>query len=123
MPKLALFDMDGTLFDHDGQLRSDLEKLRAPEEKIDFDMLFFGDLRKLSDEHPHIKSRIDLIRNQPGWWLRLPRLRLGWHVYYIAKSVGFCCNSRKAPTVSRWRGRRKYNAFTSTLATTCQSTS
>lgn len=87
--KIALFDMDGTLFDHDLQLRKDMLSISSSNDievyKIDKD-----DLRNLEKTH-WIKNRIDLIRKQPGWWRNLPKFTLGWQIYEIAKEIGFCC--------------------------------
>lgn len=78
--KLGLMDMDNTLFDYEGQLLSDLKKLASPEELS----------KNLLDESiPHFKRRIDLIKNQPGWWKHLPVFKLGWEVYHEAVSIGY----------------------------------
>lgn len=82
MSKVALFDMDGTLFNHDQRLQEEYRLLMSPGEVEPDD---------LHDETiPYVKSRIKLIRQKPGWWRTLPKFDLGWDVYDIAKDIGFC---------------------------------
>jgi hypothetical protein len=90
MPKIALFDMDGTLFDYEGQMKKDLIAIAAPEEEVDAGLIYISDLWKLAKQYPYIEKRVDLIRRQPGWWRNLPRFTLGWNVYHMAVAVGFC---------------------------------
>lgn len=78
MPKLALFDMDGTLFDHDSALRRDLLAISSPSEQKLHNLLHC-DLRSL-ESIPHMQRRIDLIRVQPGWWRELARFSHGWDI-------------------------------------------
>ncbi len=78
---VALFDLDGTLADYDRQMRRDLEAIKAPGEP-DYPLhdrsapKYFG-------------VRLDLIKAQPGWWLSLPRLSLGFHVLQLVEELGF----------------------------------
>jgi len=90
MPKLALFDMDGTLFDYDGQMKKDLIALASYNEFPSTTAIQDGDLWKLTKVHPHLGARIELIRKQPGWWRDLPKFQLGWDVYQVAEDLGFC---------------------------------
>ena len=79
--QIALFDIDGTLADYDGRMRRDLRTLQAPYEPA----------YRLHDRHAprYFDSRRDLIKAQPGWWLSLPTLRLGFDLLRLAQSLGF----------------------------------
>lgn len=80
--KVCMFDMDDTLYDYVGQLRRDLASLQCPtEEPLPANLW--------NDPAPWLKHRMDFIRNQPGWWLNLPRFPLGWHVYAVAVEIGY----------------------------------
>lgn len=81
--KIALIDMDGTLFDYDGQLRRDLTKLMSPQEEIPED---------IHADIPWLAARVDLIKNQPGWWANLPRFELGWDILKLLQMIGFDCH-------------------------------
>lgn len=81
--KIALFDMDGTLFDYEGQLRKDLEAISSPHEPKLPENLHDA------ESFPWIKSRMRLIKSQQGWWKKLPPLALGWDVMSIAQQIGF----------------------------------
>lgn len=100
MPKLCLFDMDGTLFDHDQRVCDDLIRLAAPGEDMKV-LLAQNDLRELLVKYPHLEARFDLIRRQPGWWENLPKYPLGWQIYYKAVAVGFCCHILTKGPVSK----------------------
>ena len=88
MSKIALFDMDGTLFDYELQLRMDIIDISSPFE--DLLEIRDGDLWELAKKHTHIKRRMDLIKSQPGWWRKLPRFRPGWRLLDLAIKIGFC---------------------------------
>lgn len=81
--KIALIDMDGTLFDYEGQLRKDLAALMSPEEKMPDDLW--------DESLTWIKERMNLIKRVPGWWRNLPKFQLGWDVYEEIDEIGFCC--------------------------------
>lgn len=81
---ICLIDMDGTLFDYEGQLHIDLRKLMSPGE-IEPEGLW-------DDTNGYLKARIDLIKSVPGWWRNLPKLKLGWDIYYLAVELGFDCH-------------------------------
>lgn len=83
--KIALFDMDGTLFDYEGQLRKDLAELASPGEEAAAANPWEG------PDQPWLKARINLIKNQPGWWRDLPIFPLGWTIYHSAQKMGFYC--------------------------------
>lgn len=77
-----MFDMDDTLYDYRSTLISDLARLRSPQEPpLPHDLWNGAPL--------WLKRRIDLIRNQPGWWLSLPKLKLGFDLYAVALEIGF----------------------------------
>jgi hypothetical protein len=80
--RICLIDMDDTLYDYAGQLRRDLEALQSPSDPLLPEDLF-------SDPEPWLRRRIDVIRRQPGWWLNLPRLKLGWDIYEVAVQIGY----------------------------------
>lgn len=77
----ALFDLDGTLADHDYAIRRDMFALQAPgEPQIDN----FWDLKKA-----HLIKRMNVIRRQPGWWRKLPKIPLGFTILRMAHRIGF----------------------------------
>jgi 5'-nucleotidase len=81
--KVALFDMDETLFAYTRQLRQDMLKLNAPGEPQ-------YTVKELFDESkPWLKARMDMIKSQPGWWRSLPKLERGWTIYHLAKNIGY----------------------------------
>ncbi|MCK9459525.1 MAG: hypothetical protein M0R80_07795 [Proteobacteria bacterium] len=82
--KIALFDMDQTLFDYEGQLRRDLALLKSPGE---LDPLTLGNL--WDADEPWMKARMDLIKMRPGWWRDLPRLQVNWVVLAMCRKIGF----------------------------------
>jgi hypothetical protein len=90
MPKIALFDMDGTLFDYEGQMERDLIRLASPEEAEITAQIMKGDQWALAKEYPWLEARMDLIKSVPGWWKNLPTYQLGWDVYKWAVDIGFC---------------------------------
>ena len=87
--KIALFDMDGTLFDYEGQLRQDLSKLAWPNEPNYLDLNV--NVLELEHTESYLKARIDLIKSKPGWWRDLPKLNDGWRIFKMAKEIGFHC--------------------------------
>jgi hypothetical protein len=78
---IALFDMDGTLADYDGRITRDLARIQTRGE-ICYSPhdrgapKFFG-------------TRLDLIKNQSGWWVKLPKLKLGFDILRTAMDLGF----------------------------------
>lgn len=87
--RIALFDMDGTLFDHNGSLRKSLLEV-TPEEWHTY-IEECEDLHQFESHGTWAKNLTDLIRKSPGWWRNLPKFQLGWDVYEMAKEIGFCC--------------------------------
>lgn len=86
MSRIALFDMDGTLFDFEGEIRRALADLRSPDEPDPLDRQF----DVLSAAAPaHIRNRIHLIKNQPGFWFGLPKLEAGFALYRQISEAGF----------------------------------
>lgn len=82
--KVALVDMDGTLVDYVGQLERDLAALAAPGEKP-------VSMARLWDEgvSDHLQRRMDIIKQQAGWWRELPDLTFGHHVLHWLREIGF----------------------------------
>lgn len=82
--KVALVDMDGTLVDYVGQAERDLALLATPEESaVDLAQLW-------RDGVPdYIQRRMDLIKQQAGWWRNLPDLELGHNVLGMLTEIGF----------------------------------
>jgi hypothetical protein len=79
-----LWDMDGSLADYEGALIRDLNLLRSPQE-VQVERGNLWDLEKFD----HIRERMHLIKNQPGWWLNLAPILKGFAVFSIAKEIGF----------------------------------
>jgi len=84
MRPVALFDMDGTLADYEWSLTSKLREMMGPDEPS-IDGANLWEMDKL----PHIAARIDAIKNVPGWWRDLPRMRWGFDVFEVACRIGF----------------------------------
>lgn len=83
----ALVDMDGTLFDHDGALRRDMLAIASPQEKEFLKTVTnFHDL----EGQEHYSNRIELIRKQPGWWVNLEKLEIGFTILEMIQDIGFC---------------------------------
>ncbi len=78
---IALFDLDGTLADYNGRMREELNRLKVPDEP---DYPLHG--RSGPVYHG---ARIDLVKTQPGWWLSLPKLTLGFDILDLARELGF----------------------------------
>lgn len=82
--RIALFDLDGSLADYDLALRRDLLSLMSPAE------LELGqrDLWRV-ERHSYIHNRMQMIKNQPGWWLSLPRIEAGFEIVQMAMDIGY----------------------------------
>lgn len=70
---VALLDMDGTLADFDKAIRFDLK-------------MVLGDDKVSEETEERIKG---LIKRQPGWWLKLEPIGLGFTIAEQLKQVGF----------------------------------
>lgn len=77
--KIALFDLDGTLADYDGQLLKDLQRIASEHEPPP--MLYEG--------ISYIEARRHVITSQVGWFLNLPKLKLGWDVLEVVREIGY----------------------------------
>lgn len=82
---VALVDMDNTLCDYSGAMTRDMTPLRSPHEYKQ-DLLAINP--KLPKE-PHLRAREELIRKQPGWWLRLEPLNIGFQILKELKEAKF----------------------------------
>ena len=78
---IALFDLDDTLANYSKALYNDLDRIRDPKEPLP---IVFN-----KDPEKHLSARVDLIRNVPGWWRKLERLKLGFDILKEAKKLGF----------------------------------
>jgi len=87
MKQIALFDMDGTLANYNFGIYRDLIKF-APEEWKEYIDKYYDCSWKL-EETLWIKAATKVIKRQPGWWINLPKLQLGWDVLSISESIGF----------------------------------
>lgn len=81
---LALVDLDGTLANYSKAVMDGLELIKGPDETVE--------LPNFGDEPPHIKSRVRLIRGQPGWWENLEPLPLGFDILGLLRKYGFRLN-------------------------------
>ena len=82
--KVALFDMDGTLFDYVGAMHIELEKLRSPEE-LSLDPFILPNDKK----YEYLWKRMDIVKQSEDWWANLPQLKLGFDVYNMTKELGY----------------------------------
>lgn len=81
--RIALFDLDGSLADYELALTRDLRSLQSPAEEDLTDDLWGA------EKHGYINHRMRMIKTQPGWWLRLPRIEMGFEVVREAQRIGF----------------------------------
>lgn len=84
--KVALFDMDGSLFDYDASMTDMLNKLRSPGEPEYKDISFHE-----QEKYPYLKARMELIKSVPGWWLNLKPIENGFAIYKLAEELGYDC--------------------------------
>jgi hypothetical protein len=82
---IGLFDLDGSLADYDKAVLTGLSVLKDPE-NIDFAS------PREAYAFPHIKARMELITKQPGWWLNLEPIPMGFQILELAKNIGFQIN-------------------------------
>lgn len=83
---IALVDLDGTLADYSGALRQSLSRICHPTER---DFLSRVDNFHKLEEYDYWKSRMDLIKSQPGWWRDLPRLEENFKIVDLFRELGF----------------------------------
>jgi 5'-nucleotidase len=78
-PKIALFDLDGTLADYDGQLLKDLQLIASPYEPPP---VLYSDIA-------YLEARRHIITSQVGWFLKLGKFKLGWDILDVTKAIGY----------------------------------
>lgn len=81
-PKIALFDMDGSLADYESAMLESLELLRSTNES----KMLCG-LHSL-EQVPYYGKRMKLIKSQSGWWRNLPRIEMGFTILNLAREIG-----------------------------------
>lgn len=79
--KIALFDMDDSLFDYNGQLKKDLQKIASPNEPP------IGNLDH--GNTGYLEARRHMITSQVGWFRNLPRFQLGWDILEMVTKIGY----------------------------------
>lgn len=80
---VALIDMDNTIVDYSGPMTEGLNAIRSPQE------LAIRNHNPFNLTLPHMKARVRLIRNQPGWWANLPRLEIGFMILKELQAAKF----------------------------------
>jgi hypothetical protein len=78
--RIGLFDLDGTLANYEKAMRYWLDLLKSPGET---------DYEVHAQEPKYFSQRQRVIRRQPGFWLNLERVQLGFDVLAAAQQVGF----------------------------------
>jgi 5'-nucleotidase len=81
--KIALFDLDGTLCDYDKTIEEAYNRLMKSPDDLPYRHF------KQNEEPPCFKERIRKIRNEDGWWEKLPKLKLGFDILKVAKEYDF----------------------------------
>lgn len=79
---VALVDLDGTLADFEGAMLAQMKTLAAPGES------FYWDGNR-DDEPAHIKARRRMVKRQPGFWLGLAELPLGFDVLQMCVDLDY----------------------------------
>jgi len=82
MKKIALIDLDGTLCDYDKSMTFEMSKISHPNEPS---------YKKYATDD-YLKARKKLIQNQPGFWLNLEPLKLGFDIIEDLTNIGFSLN-------------------------------
>jgi len=85
MDRTALFDLDGTLADFEQEFMGRMSKLGAPSEPVSGSDDFWQD-----DLPEHLRERKRLVKVEPGFWARLPRIELGFQIFdIVVNECGF----------------------------------
>jgi FMN phosphatase YigB (HAD superfamily) len=99
---IALFDMDGTLFNYDLGLKTELDKIRCPDEpEIKFDF---------NNNPPYLANRIKLITSSESWWENLPKFELGWDILNLARMLDYkihILTQGPKENPAAWSGKKK----------------
>lgn len=82
--KIGLFDIDSSLAAYEPALIRDLNLVASPSESSITNLWE-------AEKAPFIKCRMQMIKNQPNWWLNLDVIPMGIEVFKIAQSYGFDC--------------------------------
>lgn len=77
---IGLFDMDDTLVDYTGGMIRSLNKIKSNDE---------SEYESPIPRNSLNAARIAIVRNVPGWWENLERLKLGFDIYELAKNLGY----------------------------------
>lgn len=80
LDQMGLFDMDGTLCNYDKAIQRDYDLTKSEN-----DPPYSHDNKKF----PHLRKRVDFIRRNPGWWLNLEKIQLGFDILNLAIEIGF----------------------------------
>jgi 5'(3')-deoxyribonucleotidase len=80
--KVALIDLDGTLADYYRAMTEELLRKLSPGEDLP-DNLY-------DDNAPiWLKGRMQLVKNRPGFWRSLPKIRTGFVVFGLLGALGY----------------------------------
>jgi 5'-nucleotidase len=79
---ICLFDMDGTLCDYENALAESMAFLRSPHEPP------YTGVPK-DDAPEYLRARANIIRSSVEWWAELPKLKLGFDIWYIAGLLNY----------------------------------
>lgn len=79
---IGLFDLDGTLADFDSSMSEHLAVLRSPGESAAHDETAYEDL-------PHMKSRRRMVKQLPGFWSSLGRVKAGFEILALMQELKF----------------------------------
>lgn len=79
---VGLFDMDGTLADYDLAMYTELMELQSEYEPT-------LQITHMHDLPGAWEARRTLIKQVPGFWLKIPKLQLGFDVLRAAHELGF----------------------------------
>jgi hypothetical protein len=100
--KIALFDMDGTLCDFENAMLRDLQSLASPDD---------SPVRDFHNGEPHIEARMKMIKEQAGWWERLPPIFQNINVLLEAQRMGYeihICTKGPRNTTTAWSEKKRW---------------